>query len=149
MAIVKYVNAGSPMNNIFNYVTRSDATNRKLIDGVNCSPESALDEFRFVKKQFGKEDGRMYYHIIQSFAPDDRLSPSKAHEIGLKLAEYFPDYQVLVATHTNTNCLHNHLILNSVSFKNGKKFHQSRDEMLRFKEYSNRLCQAEGLSVRY
>ena len=95
MAIVKFVNAGSPMNNIFNYVTRSDATNRKLIDGVNCSPESALEEFRFVKKQFGKEDGRMYYHIIQSFAPDDRLSPKKAHEIGLKLAE----------THTNTNCL--------------------------------------------
>ena len=105
MAIVKFVNAGSPMNNIFNYVIRSDATNRKLIDGVNCSPESALEEFRFVKKQFGKEDGRMYYHIIQSFAPDDRLSPKKAHEIGLKLAEYFPDYQVLVATHTNTNCL--------------------------------------------
>ena len=43
------------MNNIFNYVTRSDATNRKLIDGVNCSPESALEEFRFVKKQFGKD----------------------------------------------------------------------------------------------
>ena len=147
MAIVKYVNACSPMNNIFNYVTRDEATERKLIDGLNCSPETALEEFRFVKGQYGKNDGRSYYHIIQSFAPDDRLSPSKAHEIGLKLAEYFPDYQVLVATHTNTNYLHNHLILNSVSFKNGKKFHQSRDEMLRFKEYSNKLCQAEGLSV--
>lgn len=105
MAVVKFINAGSPMNNIFNYVTRADATTPELVDGVNCSPETALEEFRFVKKQFGKEDGRMYYHIVQSFAENDRLSPEKAHEIGLKLAEYFPDYQIVVATHTNTNCL--------------------------------------------
>ena len=147
MAIVKFVNATSPMNNIFNYVTRTEATEDNLVDGVNCSPESALEEFRFVKKQFGKADGRMYYHIIQSFSDDDRLSPEEAHEIGLKLAEYFPDYQVLVATHTNTKCLHNHLVLNSVKIKNGKKFHQSRNDMLKFKEYSNRLCDEYGLST--
>lgn len=147
MAIVKFVTAGSPMNNIINYVMRDEATERKLIDGLNCTPESALDEFKFVKKQFGKEDGRMYYHIIQSFAPDDNLTPETAHEIGMRLAEYFPDYQVLVATHENTNCLHNHLIMNSVNFRNGKKFHQSRDEMLQFKEYSNQLCREYGLSI--
>ena len=54
MAVVKFVNAGSPMNNIFDYVTRREATESKLISGVNCSPESALDEFRFVKKRFHK-----------------------------------------------------------------------------------------------
>ena len=147
MAIIKFVNSGSPMNNIFNYVTRDEATERKLIDGLNCSPETVLEEFRFVKGQYGKNDGRSYYHIIQSFAPDDKLSVETAHEIGMRLAEYFPDYQVLVATHDNTKCLHNHLVMNSVSYKNGKKFHQSRDDMLRFKEYSNKLCQAYGLSV--
>ena len=81
MAVVKFVNSGSPMNNIFDYVTRREATESKLISGVNCSPESALDEFRFVKKRFHKEDGRSYYHIVQSFSPDDDLTPETAHEI--------------------------------------------------------------------
>lgn len=147
MAVVKFVNAGSPMNNIFDYVTRREATESKLISGVNCSPESAFDEFRFVKKRFHKEDGRSYYHIVQSFSPDDDLTPETAHEIGLKFAEYFPGFQVLVATHTNTHAIHNHLIMNSVNFENGKKFHQSRDEMLQVKEYSNQLCREYGLSV--
>ena len=105
MAVVKFVNAGSPMNNIFDYVTRREATESKLISGVNCSPESALEEFRFVKKRFHKEDGRSYYHIVQSFSPDDDLTPETAHEIGLKFAEYFPGFQVLVATHTNTHAI--------------------------------------------
>ncbi|MCH5298725.1 MAG: relaxase/mobilization nuclease domain-containing protein [Ruminococcus sp.] len=135
------------MNNIFNYVTRSEATESKLISGVNCSPDSALDEFKFVKKHFGKEDGRTYYHIIQSFSPDDNLTPETANEIGIKLAEYFPGFQILVATHVNTKAIHNHLIMNSVNFENGRKFHQSRDEMLQVKEYSNQLCREYGLSV--
>ena len=147
MAVVKFVNAGSPMNNIFDYVTRREATESKLISGVNCSPESALEEFRFVKKRFHKEDGRSYYHIVQSFSPDDDLTPETAHEIGLKFAEYFPGFQVLVATHINTKAIHNHLIMNSVNFENGKKFHQSRNEMLQAKEYSNQLCREYGLSV--
>ena len=147
MAIVKFAPAGSPLNNIFDYVMRDEATEDKLISGVNCSPESALDEFRFVKKRFHKEDGRSYYHIVQSFSPDDDLTPETAHEIGLKFAEYFPGFQIVVATHVNTNAIHNHLIMNSVNFENGKMFHQSRNEMLQAKEYSNQLCREYGLSV--
>ena len=147
MAVVKFVNAGSPMNNIFDYVTRREATESKLISGVNCSPESALEEFRFVKKRFHKEDGRSYYHIVQSFSPDDNLTPETAHEIGLKFAEYVPGFQVIVATHINTKAVHNHLIMNSVNYENGKMFHQSRNEMLQAKEYSNQLCLEYGLSV--
>lgn len=147
MAIVKFISSGCPMKNIFDYVTRTEATEDKLINGVNCSPDSALDEFQFVKKHFGKEDGRTYYHIVQSFSPDDNVSPELANEIGLRFAEYFSGFQVLVATHINTNAVHNHLILNSVNFENGKKFHQSRDEMLLAKEFSNQLCREYGLSI--
>ena len=130
MAIVKFAPAGSPLNNIFDYVMRDEATEDKHISGVNCSPESALDEFRFVKKRFHKEDGRSYYHIVQSFSPDDDLAPETAHKIGLKFADYFPGFQIVVATHVNTNAIHNHLIMNSVNYENGKMFHQSRNEML-------------------
>ena len=135
------------MNNIFKYVTRDVATEEKLISGVNCSPDTAMQEFKFVKQQFGKTDGRTYYHIVQSFSPEDNITAETAHEIGLKFAEFFPEFQVLVATHYNTKHIHNHLIINSVNFKNGKKFHQTRDELLEVKAYSNKICKEYGLSI--
>ena len=147
MAILKCVASGCPLSNIFGYVKRREATKDKLIGGVNCSPDSALDEFIFIKKLFHKEEGRQYYHFVQSFSPEDDLTPETAHEIGLRFAEAFPEYQVLVATHVNTGALHNHIILNSVNMKNGRKYHQSRDDLIRLKEYSNQLCLQYGLSV--
>ena len=147
MAVVKFVASGCPMNNIVAYVMRGEATERKLIDGILCSPESVLEEFRFVKEKFHKEEGRQYYHIIQSFSPEDRLTPETAHEIGMRFAEYFGGYQALVATHTNKDHLHNHIILNSVNMETGYKYHQSRDEMLKAKRFSNDLCREYGLSV--
>lgn len=147
MAIVKFINSKCPMNNIFPYVTRASATEEKLIDGVNCSVESAREEFEYVKNKFGKTDGRMYYHIVQSFSPDDKITPETAHEIGMKFAEYFEGYQMLVATHYNKSHIHNHLIMNSVNLENGKKFHQSAEDLIKVKQYSNELCMQYGLSV--
>ena len=147
MAILKCVVSGCPMNNIFPYVMRDEATEQRLISGIECSPDTALEEFRFVKKQFGKEEGRTYYHFVQSFAPNDNLTPETAHEIGLRFAEAFPEYQIVVATHCNTNSIHNHLIMNSVNLKNGKKYHQSKEDLIQLKKYSNQLCQEYGLSI--
>ena len=135
------------MNNIFQYVTRKEATERKLIDGVNCSPVSAMEEFIYTKQQFHKEDGRQYYHIVQSFSPDDNVTPEMAHQIGLEFAACFPGYQILVATHVNTKAVHNHLIMNSVNYENGKKFHITRDQMLEYKRMSNGICHKYGLSM--
>ena len=91
MAIVKFIASGCPMNNIFPYVmNRNKTEDGLLVSGIHCTHESALDEFRFVKNKFGKIDGRQYYHIVQSFSPDDKLTPATAHEIGLRFAEYFP-----------------------------------------------------------
>ena len=90
MAIVKFITSGCPMNNIFPYVTRKEATEQRLISGIGWSPDTALEEFRYIKQKYGKEDGRSYYHIVQSFSPNDNLTPETAHEIGLKFAEYFP-----------------------------------------------------------
>ena len=91
MAIVKFVPAGSPLNNIFDYVMRDEATEDNLISGINCCPESALEEFRFVKRRFHKEDGRSYYHIVQSFSPVKRtagvttISCSRSHPMTTSL----------------------------------------------------------------
>ena len=147
MAIVKFIVSGSPLKIVLNYVTNRQKTDDLLISGVQCSPETALDEFNFVKRKFRKEDGRQYYHIVQSFSPDDDITPEIAHEIGVRLAEYFKGYQILVATHVDKGHIHNHLVMNSVSYQTGKKFHQTREDMLRVKAYSNRLCREYGLSV--
>ena len=106
------------MNNIFPYVMNREKTDENLISGVGCSPDTVLSEFTFVKKQFKKEDGRTYVHIVQAFSPNDNVTPEMAHEIGLRFAEYFGGYQALVATHRNTDHIHNHIILNSFTLIN-------------------------------
>ena len=148
MAIVKFVSSNCPMNNIFPYAMKAEKTDGgTLVSGINCMPETAFNEFQYVKKKYGKEDGRQYYHIVQSFSPDDKLSPEIAHEIGLKFAEYFEGFQIVVATHTDRNHIHNHLIMNSVNCESGRKFHQTKDELIRVKEFSNQICREYGLST--
>lgn len=147
MASVKFVAVSRGLGGILDYVTNREKTNDSLITGVNCVAQTARDEFEAVKKQFHKTDGRGYYHIVQSFSPDDPLDFETAHEIGLKFAEYFQGYQCVVATHMNTDHIHNHIIMNSVNFETGRKFHQSAREMQQAKEFSNQLCLQYGLSV--
>ncbi len=147
MASVKFVAVSRGLGGILDYVTNREKTTDALITGVNCVAQTARDEFEAVKKQFHKTDGRGYYHIVQSFSPDDPLDFDTAHEIGIKFAEYFQGYQCVVATHMNTDHIHNHIIMNSVNFETGQKFHQSVREMRQAKEFSNQLCLQYGLSV--
>ena len=146
MANIKFIAVSRSLSGILDYVTNREKTVERLISGDNCMAQTAQDEFEAVKKQFRKTDGRSYYHIVQAFAPDDPLDFDTAHEIGLKFAEYFKGYQCVVVTHMNTAHIHNHIIMNSVNFENGQKFHQSAREMQQAKEYSNQLCREYGLS---
>lgn len=126
MANIKFVAVSRGIKDIVEYVTNKEKTLDSLISGINCCPDTVQEEFEVVKKQFRKTDDRSYSHIVQAFSPEDDLSFETAHEIGIQLAEYFTGYQALVATHMNTEHKHNHIILNSVNFENGKKFHQSQ-----------------------
>ena len=147
MANIKFVAVSRGLKGILDYVTNREKTIDSLISGVNCVAETALDEFEAVKKLFGKTDGRAYYHIVQSFSPDDPLDFDAAHDIGIKFAEHFKGYQCVVVTHMNTAHIHNHIVMNSVNFETGQKFHQSAREMQQVKEFSNWLCQQYGLSI--
>ena len=80
--------------------------------------------------------------LIQSFAKDENISPEQAHQIAYQLAEALPewaDFEVLIATHTDTEYLHTHFIVNSVSYVDGHKLQQSRDELQNMKDQSDRL----------
>lgn len=84
---------------------------------LNCDEDNPCDDMEFTKEIFRKKDGVLAYHGYQSFK-EDEVTPDIAHEIGVKFAkEMFKDYEVVVATHQNTNHIHNHFIINSVSFK--------------------------------
>ena len=147
MAIIKFTSGEINPRTVINYVCNKEKTTDKLISGKDCMPESCEYEFAEVKKAFGKTDGRTYYHMIQSFSPDDRITPEQSHEVGLQMAELFEGYQVLVVTHTNKAHIHNHLVINSVNFENGKKLTISNQELEEIKNYSNSICLQNGWDV--
>ena len=146
MAIVKFVAAKRTIKSALNYIANPEKTNETLVSGINCTPECAESEFEFTKTKFNKHGGREYYHIVQSFSPEDNITPEIAHEIGLRFAEYFKGYQIVISTHCDKDHIHNHMIMNSVNYKTGKKFHQTKEDLMRVKEFSNRICREYGLS---
>ena len=103
---------------------------------------------QLTKERFRKTDGRQYYHFVQSFAETDDLTPQEALAIGLDLAQReFPDFEVLVATHIDTDILHSHLIVNSVSFRDGRKLHQSAADLQAHRVVNDEICAAHHLSI--
>ena len=122
---------------------------RRFVSGVNCSPNTAREEMMAAKRRFGKETGTVAYHGYQSFAPGE-ATPEIANEIGVKLAQQLwgDRYQVLVATHLDkANHLHNHFLVNTVSFIDGRKYHRTKQDYLDMRAASDRLCREYGLSV--
>ena len=120
-----------------------------FVSGVNCHPATARAEMLSVKKRFGKEDGTIAYHGYQSFAPGE-ATPDMAHKIGVELAQrlWGDRYQVVVATHLDkANHLHNHFVLNTVSFVDGIKYHRTAKDYYEMQTISDDLCLEYGLSV--
>ena len=136
MAVIKFTNSKSTLKHIINYITQDAKTTTELITGKDCTSDNALEEMQTVKNLYNKTTGRQYIHLVQSFSPNDNLSYDKAHEIGLELAKQYKGFQVLVATHTDREHVHNHLVINSVSFEDGKKFQQSKKDMEKIKIHS-------------
>ena len=116
--------------------------------GINCDREFAKEEFQLTKDRFSKNGGIVAIHGYQSFEEKEVL-PSTAHEIGVKLAEelWGDRFQVIVATHLNTDHVHNHFVINSVSFKDGLRFHMCTARYQEMREVSDRLCREYELSV--
>jgi len=142
MAVIKAINSRASIANAINYITQKEKTEEKLISGYNCRSITALDEMKATKKAWNKTDGRQYKHFVQSFSPDENISFDEAHKIAAELVESwnkFKGYEVCYATHKDKNHIHTHIIVNSVSFENGKKFCYSKKELQDFKDLSDRI----------
>jgi len=122
---------------------------RQLVTGVNCRPNTARDEMLKTKRLHKKDGGVVAYHGYQSFAPGE-VSAGLAHKIGVRLAEQLwgDRFEVLVATHLDkANHLHNHFVVNSVSFADSKRYYRSEADYYNMRQASDALCHEYGLSV--
>ena len=129
-----------------NYLTKEEKTDIRLIETKGCTPNFARD-FAITKNLNGKTEGIQFHEIIQSFKPGE-TNEWGAHYIGREMLKHekFKDFQVVLVTHKDRDHIHNHIVINSVSHITGKKYHQKKNELREFKEYSNEICQKHGLS---
>lgn len=147
MAICKFLASKSPVKGALEYICKKEKTERRLVSGIHCFPENAEFEFQAVKNQFRKIDGRQYYHIIQSFSPDDDIDFDTAHTLGVELAQQFRGFQCVVATHKDRTHVHSHIVMNSVNYQTGKMFHQTKQELEQVKQFVNEQCRRHGLTM--
>ena len=138
------------LDDLVAYTQRDEATNQKqFVKGYRCFKDTVTNDMMEVKKHFGKTDGVVAYHGYQSFA-EGEVTPEIAHAIGQKMAQelWSGRYQVLVTTHLDKDShIHNHFVINTVSWVDGKKFHRTKQDYLQMRQVSDRLCREYGLSV--
>lgn len=133
------------LRDVLAYAKDEEKTEREFfVQGINCNPSTAREQFVTVKEQFGKPDGIQAYHGYLSFKETD-ITPELAQKIGMEFAErvWGRRHQVLVTTHLNTKHLHCHFVVNSVSFVDGKRCRET--SWFKFRHIADELCQKYGL----
>lgn len=120
-----------------------------LETAINCQLDTAYREMQATKQRWGKTGGVLGYHLVHSYAPGE-VTPEQAHEIGVEFARQLLQgkYEAVVSTHLDHDHIHNHVLFNSVSCIDGKKY---RDNFQAYygdiRGTSNALSRKHGLSV--
>ncbi len=158
MAITKIHAIKSTLGKALAYIENPDKTDgQMLVSGYNCEPQTASIDFEMTavlahkaRNLKRKRSTNLAYHLIQSFSPEDAVTPEQAHELGKKLAfEYTGGkYEYVVATHIDKGHIHNHIVINAVSFYDYKKLRTVPYRTARqIRDISDRLCIEAHLSV--
>lgn len=135
------------LKDVLSYAKDEEKTEQEFyVEGINCNPSTARDQFISVKQAYGKEDGIQAYHGYLSFK-EQNISPSLAQKIGMEFAkEVWGDrFQVVVTTHLNTKHLHCHYVINSISFKDGKRLWGNEKAWFKFRLIADKICEKYGL----
>lgn len=159
MAVTKLLSIKARVDNRVKYICNPEKTNEgTLISSYNCDAETAHFDFDCTTSlaemspftSNARKNSILAYHLIQSFSPNDNITPEEAHEIGKQLADQLLGgrYEYVIATHTDQKHIHSHIIFNSTSFLNYQKFHtQPYKTAQKIRSISDRLCIEHGLSV--
>ena len=137
-----------PKNGIA-YVT--DEKKAKIVTVRNLfEDEDYAKQFEETASRFGKGDKfdeRKYYHCKLSCARQDNVSPEKAHAYAEELvAKLFQNYECVIATHTDTQTVHSHIIVNAVDPITGKKLQFNKQDYVKMKDEANRLGKKYGFT---
>ena len=138
----------SCMKSVMRYVAQTSKTlwnGQQLVSGIGCQPETAFDEFLSTKLLHYKDDGVMFYHMVQSFPKGAAIDSRTAHEAARRLAGYFEGCEILVCTHTDREHIHSHCIINSVNFETGKKIHMADEQIQALRARNDAICEELGL----
>lgn len=158
MAISKILNMkdcgghfhGKHLKRALDYVMNPDKTqDGRLVGAINCQVDTAFEQMKETKRNFGKIDKRQGYHIILSFK-ENEVNPDTAFEITQKFVEEYlgKSYEAVFVVHDNTAHVHSHIVFNSVSFVDGKKYRYEKGDWAKYiQPITNRLCQEYGLSI--
>lgn len=131
------------------YVGRDDKTdNGRWVTALNCTLPTAYDEFRNTKNLYKKTGGIQYYHFVQSHPKGYDISPELAHRIAVEFSERaFKGFECVVATHTDADHIHSHIVFNSVCFEDGHKYHSNIFTLNGLRELSDEICIKYGVSI--
>lgn len=150
MAISKIKAIKNTLKKAIDYITDPNKTEKgTLVSTYGCSMYTADVEMSMTAQKGGKSGNRIAYHLMQSFAPEDNLTPEDAHRIGMEFAQNVlgGKYEFVIATHTDKDHLHNHIIFNATDYIHYKKYHINFWEHKRIRRENDKLCHENGLSV--
>ena len=157
MATVTYIKEKkqhlSAMRGVMRYCmhhtkTWDEQSQQFLVSGINCNGRNSILEFETTKAAHGKLDGTNFYQYVQSFSDRENITPQQAHEVAKEFAaRAWPGMEVLVTTHCDTDNVHSHFVINSVSFESGLKLRQNPNTLIDLRQISDQICQAHHLSV--
>lgn len=152
MAVTKCKALHGRLDSAITYIMNVDKTMYgDLIYGYECSGEYAAHQMQVVFDLYKKSNSvRTGYHLIQSFDPEDNITPEKAFEIGKEFASRVlgTDTQYILSTHVDKDHVHNHIIFNSVPFAGDHKMYRwTQNERRRIEQISDELCRENGFCV--
>ena len=132
------------------YAANRDKTEQSCFESsYACTLETAFADMRQTKEQWHKSGGVQGYHLVQSFAAGE-VTPELAHQIAKELADRVlgGQYEYVIGTHLNTGHIHSHIVWNSVSCVDGKKYRSNyKSYVTEIRAVSDELCRKYKLSV--
>lgn len=138
------------LQDALDYAANRDKTEQSCFESsYACTLETAFADMRQTKEQWNKPGGVQGYHLVQSFAAGE-VSPELAHQIAKELADRVLGgrYEYVIGTHLNTGHIHSHIVWNSVSCVDGKKYRSNyKSYVTEIRAVSDKLCQKYRLSV--
>jgi hypothetical protein len=141
---------GKHLKSSLEYVMNPDKTqDGRLIGSINCQVDTAFEQMKETKRKFNKIDKRQGYHLVISFQ-EGEVDPNTAFEFAGRFVEEYlgKDYEAVYVVHDNTEHVHAHIIFNSVSFVDGKKYRYEKGDWAKYiQPITNRLAEEYGLSV--